>query len=275
MPHAAGSKGREGPGGHLLTKQGSGCPDPLATAGSRRLREVRRGRGGCQGEPGHSRAEAPPKARSRDESFEIASKQAPRTGPSRAPRLASAPDGASEGLRQRCERPLPAAWRGVKAQNPLVIYLFIGSNVWVTPRRHLSTEKNQTTSGPKREQEEWDSSLDPLHWEEGEQKERKKIQKSHASTKPVDYCRSFLLHWGQIFYWQPCNIKASCWLCSSNILFLDMGKQVSKINQYCHSETIYPKFNKGKGDRNQVCLWKKKKLCQHLYFRLIFTRNLC
>lgn len=86
---------------------------------------MRRGGEGCQGEPGHSRAEAPPKARSRNESFEIASKQAPRTGPSRAPRLASAPDGASEGLRQRCERPLPAAWRGVKGtETPRYLFIY-------------------------------------------------------------------------------------------------------------------------------------------------------
>lgn len=35
-----------------------------------------------------------------------------------------------------------------------------------------------------------------------------------------------------------------------------MEKQVRKINQYCHSETIYPKFRKGERDKNQVCLWK-------------------
>lgn len=114
--------------------------------------------------------------------------------------------------------------------------------------KHLCTQ----TRTRRMRQQPW-----PLHWEEGEQKERKKTQKSHASTKPVDYCSSFLLHRGQIFYWQPCSIKASCWLCSWNILFLAMGKQVSKINQYCHSETICPKFIKGKENRNEICLLKK------------------
>lgn len=51
-PSAAGSKGKEGTGADLLTKQGSRCPHPIATPVSSRLREVRGARGGCRGNPG-------------------------------------------------------------------------------------------------------------------------------------------------------------------------------------------------------------------------------
>lgn len=147
--------------------------------------------------------------------------------------------------------------RGKGTEKPCYLFIYWkqcmgdtqkASEPWKKTTKHLRTQ----TRTRRMRQQPW-----PLHWEEGEQKERKKTQKSHASTKPVDYCSSFLLHRGQIFYWQPCSIKASCWLCSWNILFLAMGKQVSKINQYCHSETICPKFIKGKGNRNEICLLKK------------------
>lgn len=179
--------------GHLGTKRGSGCPHPLAP-GSSSLPEVRRAGEGSRGQPGHSRAGAPPKARSRNESLEIASQEAPRTGPSRVARLASAPDGASEGLRQRCERALPAAWRGVKAQKPLAIYLFIYWEQCMGDTQKASEpwkkKKNHTTSGPKREQEEWDSSLDPYT-------ERKVSRKKENTEKPCKHQTCRLL---QVFF---------------------------------------------------------------------------
>lgn len=175
--------------GAAANKAGSGLPAP-----PRRPRDVPRAGQGCQGQAGHSRAETAPNARSRNESFGIASEGAPaeeRSEQSPAPRIS--PRWCIWGAASEMwASPARCMDRGKGAATPryLFIYLLEAMYGW-HPEGIWALKKKKKIKPPLDPNEKKNETAALTPTLKGRWAERKKTQKSHASTKPVDYCRSF------------------------------------------------------------------------------------